>query len=240
MLAKPGYAIEVAVPGCSNVRRDVNIALDEIITLEVIFGSDACPVGVRRDALPADGPVARDELIVFVGRRRSVQESAREKPAFNEKFTAQYDVLQMLYGSWPTPTIEFTVYDHYGIPAFSKYDAVVLYVARYGETLVHEKYLFDDVYPTRDGRWAGCGDPRGSDSHAPEWKPSAVEFQPIDVSRLAPTEIEERYPTDRFNVTEGFATCKKGTLAPDLVQFKLDVLRARYAPFDLQLLPSAD
>jgi hypothetical protein len=64
-------------------------------------------------------------------------------------------VLQSVYGNYSLDTIEFIAYDHYGGPDFSKYKNVLLFVSERRGKYIHEKYLFFDVYKTKDNRWAG-------------------------------------------------------------------------------------
>jgi hypothetical protein len=70
-------------------------------------------------------------------------------------FKAKYAILKKMYGEFPEDSIEFVAYDHYGIPDFSKFKHVLLYVSADRGTYYHQKYLYDDVYKTTNGRWAG-------------------------------------------------------------------------------------
>ena len=70
-------------------------------------------------------------------------------------FKAKYAILEKVYGNFPYDTIEFVAYDHYGIPPFSKFKNVLLYVGADSGTYYHENYLYNDVYKTKSGRWAG-------------------------------------------------------------------------------------
>lgn len=44
-------------------------------------------------------------------------------------FKAKYKVLQKVFGEFASDTIEFIAYDHYGLPEFSKYQNVLLFVS---------------------------------------------------------------------------------------------------------------
>ena len=70
-------------------------------------------------------------------------------------FKAKYLILKKVYGNFPLDTIEFIVYDHYGTPAFSKFKNVLLFVSADSGNYYHQKYMFNDVHKTKDGRWAG-------------------------------------------------------------------------------------
>lgn len=74
--------------------------------------------------------------------------------ALDSKFNAEYKIVQSLYGHYEKDTINFTVYDHNGRPAFEEFDNVLIYVAKYCDKLIHLKYQFSNIYKTADGRWA--------------------------------------------------------------------------------------
>jgi hypothetical protein len=120
---------------------------------------------------------AERDLIVFVGKRLSVTPRPPD-PGLDLKFSAHYRVLQLVFGQYEQSQIAFTVYDHYGTPAFARYDTALIFVSRHEGKLYHEKYQFIPVYPTADGRWAGCGDPYRFDApvHRAEIKPMRITF----------------------------------------------------------------
>jgi hypothetical protein len=121
---------------------------------------------------------AKRDLIVFVGKKLSVTEQPAEEDSLDGKFEARFRVLRRVFGHYDKPEITFTVYDHYGEPAFARYDTILMFVARYEGKLYHEKYQFLPVYPTANGRWASCGDPEqweGSYHHG-KLKPVPIKF----------------------------------------------------------------
>ncbi len=100
----------------------------------------------------------------FVGKKVSVTRVLQPKYcngviAFDQKFEAKYKVIKNVYGKLRKDTISFTAFDHYGTPAFSNYEHVLLFVSEHCGDLYHEKYQFFDVYLNSDGKWASPGDP---------------------------------------------------------------------------------
>src|SRR5690606_18321373 len=129
-----------------------------------------------------------------------------------EKFQARYRVLKLLAGEHGGEILEFTVYDHYGYPRFAQFTNALLFVSRWENRLYHEKYQFFDVYPTKDGRWATCGDPY-------KYEP------PMHRGRLKPERIEFAVAV-RDNRTG--QQCTEGNYAEDLIRVKREgVLTAR-------------
>ena len=106
-------------------------------------------------SIPSVAQTKKDSLYVFVGEKIYVTEFCPEVDSniilMDYSFKAKYKVIQNVYGSYDNDTIEFEAYDHHGIPAFSKFRYVLLYVSKYHGKLYHEKYQFADVYKTKNG-----------------------------------------------------------------------------------------
>ncbi|HSU50860.1 MAG TPA: hypothetical protein VLJ41_09730, partial [Segetibacter sp.] len=97
-----------------------------------------------------------NRLFVFVGEKLLVEPLLFKERSMDQCFKAKYVILKKVYGNFPEDTIEFVVYDHYGTPPFSKFKHVLLYVFADSGTYYHQKYMYHDVYKTKDGRWAGA------------------------------------------------------------------------------------
>jgi hypothetical protein len=129
------------------------------------------------------------------------------------EFKARYEVLHLVFGSYTPKEISFTVYDHYGEPAFSQYDTALMFVARSKGKFYHEKYLFFPVYPTTNGRWASCGD-------SGQWELGYEHKSP-----LKPVPIT--FAGDVIDKTTG-QQCTEGNYVEDLFSLRRDgVLKAR-------------
>lgn len=72
-----------------------------------------------------------NSLFVFVGEKIEVKEMPYEEWSMDAGYKAKYKILQKVYGDYDKAIIEFEVYDHYGIPKFSKYKHVLLFVSEY-------------------------------------------------------------------------------------------------------------
>lgn len=190
----------------------------------------------------ACGEDVSSDLIAFVGQRIEVKSVANTPPpsepgtiviVLDQKFEARYKVLTVLFGTYDQGEIEFTAYDHYGRPAFEKYDTVMLYVSRHDGRLFHQKYQFHDVYRTADGRWAGCGDPYQREPVIRQGavRATSIDFRPkvtFDVSGLTQDEVRARYPSQYFTRSGDVVTCVAGAYAEQLFEVKRQgVLKAR-------------
>jgi hypothetical protein len=101
------------------------------------------------------GKKDNNKLFVFVGQKIWIKPLPSRQYSFNNGFKAKYLILEKVFGNFLADTIEFVAYDHYGIPDFSKFKNVLLYVSADSGTYYQQKYMYNDVYKTQDGRWAG-------------------------------------------------------------------------------------
>jgi hypothetical protein len=155
----------------------------------------------------------------------------------DSKFKANYKILQQVFGYYPKDTISFTVFDHYGKPAFSNFENVLLFVSEYCGQLYHEKYQYFDLYKTKDGKWASPGDPYKYDSyHRKNLKPQDIQFADsvwFDISKLSETTIKEQYPRPFYKIDRQKAIPVMGSYIDDLITVKKNgVLKARNIRFD--------
>jgi hypothetical protein len=177
--------------------------------------------------IPCKDSVATD-YYVFVGEKISVKYSFGPNYCniitWDSRYEAQYKVLKNVKGKYVSDTIRFTAYDHYGQPGFSKSKYALLFVGKYCGKLIHLKYQFFDVYPTKNGRWATLGNPYRFDSFSKSKniKPEHVIFQD-DLSFNVNSIFFKTYykeVTPYFTVENGIATPILGTYIEDLLKIK--------------------
>jgi hypothetical protein len=182
------------------------------------------------------GQKQADSLFVFVGEKIKVDrfepKIAEGQILFDEAFKAKYKVVQRVYGNYQIDTIDFDAYDHIGTPAFSKFDNALLFVSNHNGKFYHEKYQYFDVYKTKEGKWASCGDPyKFDDYHRKALKAVKLDFaKPVsfDVSSLNAERIKKWYPEPYFIINNGRAFCLMGAYVDELFQVKKEgVLKAR-------------
>ncbi len=178
-----------------------------------------------------------ENLLAFIGQKLSM--SKQEEPKCNNciimdsHYIATYQVLERVFGNYSPDVISFDVYDHYGVPAFSKYDTVLLFVSRRVDgTWKHEKYQYFALYRATDGQLYGCGDPyRGVPDPDRTVHARPIRFvEPVSHSLegLDRQRIEQLYPAEYFERRGGRAHCVLGTSVNDLFKAKKEtVLTAR-------------
>jgi CubicO group peptidase (beta-lactamase class C family) len=170
----------------------------------------------------------KNTLVAFIGEKIEVTEMPYKPGDFDLRVKAKYKIIQLVYGNYSKDTIEFEAYDHYGTPAFSQFKHVLLYVSNYKGKYYHEKYQYDDVYKTRDGRWAGTYQ---LSYDSPAIKPVKIDFvEEVSYPIISPVGYDryDELPEPYFIRTGNKAVAVYGVYAEDLFRMKRDgVLTAR-------------
>jgi hypothetical protein len=183
------------------------------------------------------GVSSEPNLIAFVGRRLSVRE-VKSKPKRNViQFDAEYrvraEVLQLVFGKYTAKEMEFSSFVHVGQPAFRTDEFGLVYVSRYKGRLVQQKYLFQPVYRTSDGRWAACGDPyaRIAYVHRHDVKAEPIAFSPpvtFDTRKRAEGRAFPSFQAPFFRIENDTATCLMGNYPTELFRVMAEgYLKAR-------------
>ena len=199
----------------------------------------SCNTSVQRQPLIKKDTSTINEknntLFAFVGEKISLDTLPYEEHSMDEGFLAKYKILQRVYGDYAADTIEFRVYDHYGIPPFSKYKNVLLYVSKSSKGYYyHEKYQYNDVYKTKDGKWAG---PYSYSAYSEGVDSSEIKPEPINFVE-AVIKTREKYIGRRgfkiiykepyYKLNGDTAVAVYGNYIEDLFKLKRDgVLTAR-------------
>jgi hypothetical protein len=200
------------------------------------------------------GQTRKDSLFVFVGEKIEVLsvpnpdnevkildtivkgadtfiQASRPMIPFN-KYVARYRVIQNVFGYYESDTISFIVYDHYGEPAFARYEDALLFVSNKDGELIHERYQYFEVYKTDDGRWASPGDPYRFD-HV---KNKTIVAEPItfleplvfDLTKYPPQSIDSCFPKPYYRTELMRAYPVLGAYVEDLFLVKKEgVLESR-------------
>lgn len=174
---------------------------------------------------------------IFIGEK--IQLEGEKQPYYcnavtmDSEFKSTYTIEKNIYGNFPKDTIVFTAFDHDGIPNFSKYKYVLLFVGEYCGKLYHEKYQYFDLYKTKNGKWASPGNPYKYDNYKKEKDlvSKKINFDNtvyFDISKLNSKQIEDEYPNKYYKIIENKAIPIIGTYVDDLVAIKKNgILKAR-------------
>jgi len=177
------------------------------------------------------------KYFVFVGEKISLERVAPKagERSLDQRFLAKYRVLEPFRGTYKGTEIEFTVFDHYGIPPFSKYRYVLLYVELHDGHYYHSKYQYSPLYKTKSGKWAG---PYATYDYQHEYnkrttiRPEIIEFtEPVvfDIpSTLTANDVKAWYPAPFYKIEGNKAIAEYGNYVDELFLLKQNgVLKAR-------------
>jgi hypothetical protein len=168
-------------------------------------------------------------LYVIVGEKISVKRAKRinycNTISFDSKFISKYKLLQSVIGNYQSDTVSFVAYDHYGTPAFSQYDHVLLYIVESCDELFHVKYQFSNVYRTVDGRWAAPYQPMNYSNYGLDKtiKPEIIKWAEtisFNIKDASQEWIERFYPNPYYNISGDVATPVYGNYIEDLIEIK--------------------
>jgi len=184
----------------------------------------------QRPLIPKDNTneaERNNHLFVFVGEKIEVKELKQDEDSWDGKFYARYKILQKVYGDYDGEFIEFTAYDHYGVPAFSNYENCLLFVSKHNNKFFQEKYQYYDVYKTKSNRWAGrysVPDFGRDGGECYGVKPEKIDFQePVSFlfSKMEnQQEIDCWFPQPYYKLDSAKATAVYGNYIEDLFIIK--------------------
>ena len=170
----------------------------------------------------------KGELLVFVGEKINIFDASNlgERRQMDRAFAAVYKIKQKIYGDFEEDEIVFRVYDHYGVPAFSKYQHALLYVVKKGDILYHVKYQYSPLFKTQDGKWAGpyaVYDYNHKLNKDTEIKPVKINFADdleFDISNRDDQTIKKWYPEPFYKIDNNKAIAVYGNYVEELFQLK--------------------
>ena len=149
------------------------------------------------------------------------------------KYQANYKVLINTYGQLPNDTVQFAVYDHYGQPAFSKHQTVLLFLSEYCQELIHQKYQYYALYKTASGHWAA---PYPAQDYAElpatsTIRPHRLRFRESVVTNITgfdPAWVARTFPAPYYRIENNRAIAEYGNYVEELLEIKKQtVLKAR-------------
>ncbi|MGQ7945808.1 hypothetical protein [Flavobacterium sp. WC2509] len=177
------------------------------------------------------------KLYVFIGKKIKTWVSPLgycNGVSLDSRTLAKYLVIKNIYGDFKKDTIQFTSYAHSYpmeqnyIPfkgSFSEYDYCLLYVLKYKGELIQVRYLFDDIYMTKEGRWASPLKPKGLfHTISPDlFKPEKINFiTPIEFEYEEKFEkqIKQNFPEAYTKISDGKITVNYGFYVEDLFEIR--------------------
>nr|WP_314496872.1 hypothetical protein [uncultured Chryseobacterium sp.] len=142
-------------------------------------------------------------------------------------FRCRYKVMKDLFNYLEKDTIEFIAYDHYGTPAFTEKDTVLLYVSKSKDDsyYFHQKYQYDNIFRDKKGHYFSY--PKFSGTLYEPYKDSLQTFkvnlksERFNTENLDNTALQSLYPRTHYKREKKFAYPIKGVYLYDLINYRL-------------------
>lgn len=152
----------------------------------------------------------------------------RKSYVMDRAFKLKYKVIKNLYNDLKTHTIEFLAYDHYGIPNFSEFKNVILYISKSqkGDYYFHQKYQYNEFHKSKNNEWIGLLN-FGSVSRIEEAlklnlkKVKLNSDASVDLKGFSKRGIELLYPKPFYKIKKNVAIPILGFSIKDLIEYKV-------------------
>jgi hypothetical protein len=178
------------------------------------------------------------KLYVFIGKKIKVWESPSSYCngfPLTSRILSKYLVVKNIYGDFKKDTIQFTTYPPHSEvirqnynpfrSSFSEYDYCLLYVLEYKDELLQTRYVFDDVYMTKEGKWATPLKPKGlRNTISPDL------FKPEKINFITPIEFEYEdifFKQMKENFSEQYSKISDGRIRVDYGYYVEDLFKIR-------------
>lgn len=152
----------------------------------------------------------------------------RKSYVMDKGFKLKYKVLKNLYNNLKTDTIEFLAYDHYGIPSFSEFKNVILYISKNQKdnNYFHQKYEYNEFHKSKNNEWIGLLN-FGSVSRIEEAlklnlkKVRLKSDANVDLKGFSKRGTELLYPKPFYKIKGDIAVPILGFSIRDLIEYKV-------------------
>lgn len=164
------------------------------------------------------------ELFIFIGKKIDVSSASQPNYcntiSMDSKSKSKYKILQKLSNNISSDTITFFSYDHFSKVKYDEFENVLLFVGKYCDTLIHQKYKYQPVYRMENGKWASpIFEEYDSTRRKSKKEPHKVKMaEPIVVpSYNSYRKLEETYKAPYFEIKNGKVYMLYGFYPEDLI-----------------------
>ncbi|RVT80073.1 hypothetical protein EOD40_02885 [Flavobacterium sufflavum] len=183
-------------------------------------------------------PEKPTKLYVFIGKKIKIWESPSSYCngfPLTSRVLSKYLIVKNIYGDFKKDTIQFTTYPPHSAPKqqnyvpfktfFADFEYCLLYVLEYKGELLQTRYFFDDVYMTKEGRWASPLKPKGLYNTI---SPGIDKLKQINFTTPIEFEYEEKFEkqikenfSEAYNIIgDGKILVTHGVYAEDLFEIR--------------------
>lgn len=166
------------------------------------------------------------ELYIFIGKKIDVSSASQPNYcntiSMDSKSKSKYKILKKFTNNFNSDTIDFVSYDHFSKVQYDEFENVLLFVGKYCDSLIHQKYQYQPVYKMKNGKWASpIFEEYDSTKMKSGKKPHKVKMaEPITISRyISYRKLEEIYKEPYFEIKNGKVYMLYGFYPEDLITY---------------------
>ncbi len=206
-----------------NVSKDISVgSINDSINLYVFIGEK---ISVEEFNPNINNEITGKEIDEETGDSVSV---IKQHYVMDYAFRCQYKVVKNIFNNLPNDTIEFVAYDHYGKPAFSERDVVILYLSedKKDSHYFHQKYQYDNVFKDKNGNYYSYPKFRNTEDlkYAKEnikgFKTN-LKNEKFNLKNLDPEVRKIYYPEEFYAIKNNFALPIKALYLNELISYRL-------------------
>lgn len=165
------------------------------------------------------------ERYIFIGKKLDVSSASQpnycNRVSMDSKSKSKYKILKSFTKNINFNTIEFVSYDHFSKVQYDEFENVLLFVGKYCDSLIHQKYQYQPVYKMKNGKWATpIFEEYDSTKRKSEKKPHKVKMaEPIMISSYnSYGKLEDIYKEPYFKIKKGKVYMQYGYYPEDLIK----------------------
>lgn len=164
------------------------------------------------------------ERYIFIGEKISANPGSDPNycniSSMDLKLNSKYKIIEKLSNNIKFDTINFISYDHFSKVRYDEFQHVLLFVGKYCDTLVHQKYQYEPVYKMTNGKWATpVFEEYDSTRRKSQKQPHKVKMaEPIFISSYnSYRKLEDIYKKPYFKIKKGKVYMLYGFYPEDLI-----------------------
>jgi hypothetical protein len=165
------------------------------------------------------------EKYIFIGEKIDVSPGSEPNYcnviSMDSKSKSKYKILKKFTQNLNFDTIDFVSYDHFSKVKYDEFQNVLLFVGKYCDSLIHQKYQYQPVYKMENGKWASpIFEEYDSTKRKSDKQPHKVKMaEPITISRYnSYRKLEEIYKEPYFEIKNGKVYMLYGFYPEDLIK----------------------
>lgn len=98
------------------------------------------------------------EQYIFIGEKIDVRPASQPNycniVSMDSKSQSKYKIIKKFTKNLNAEYINFVSYDHFSKVKYDEFQNVLLFVGKYCDSLIHQKYQYHPVYKMKNGKWA--------------------------------------------------------------------------------------